>query len=53
MITAAGSEPGSGGVSPGAAIRAGSADRGGRGQSQHLRHGHDDEHADKHALSDL
>jgi hypothetical protein len=32
MITAAGSEPGPGGVSPGAAIRTGSADRGGRGQ---------------------
>jgi hypothetical protein len=34
-ITAAGSEPGPGGVSPGAAIRAGCADSGGRGQSQH------------------
>ena len=42
MITAAGSEPGPGGVSPDAANRAGSADRGGRGQSQHrmgLGHG--------------
>ena len=35
MITAAGSEPGPGGVGPGAAIRAGSADSRGRGQSQH------------------
>ena len=35
MITAAGSEPGPGGVSPGTAIRTGRADRGGRGQSQH------------------
>ena len=35
MITAAGSEPGPGGVGPGAAIRAGSADSGGRGQGQH------------------
>ena len=35
MITAAGSEPGPGGVGPGAAIRAGCADSGGRGQSQH------------------
>jgi hypothetical protein len=35
MITAAGSEPSPGGVGPGAAIRAGSADSGGRGQSQH------------------
>lgn len=35
MITAAGSEPGPGGVSPCAAIRARSADSGGRGQSQH------------------
>ena len=35
MITAAGSEPGPGGVGPCAAIRAGSADSGGRGQSQH------------------
>ena len=42
MITAAGSEPGPGGVGPGAAIRAGCADRGGRGQGQHrmgLGHG--------------
>ena len=35
MITAAGSEPGPGGVGPRAAIRAGNADSGGRGQSQH------------------
>jgi hypothetical protein len=35
MITAAGSEPGPGGVGPGAVIRAGCADRGGGGQSQH------------------
>ena len=35
MITAAGSEPGPGGVGPGAVIRAGRADRGGGGQSQH------------------
>jgi hypothetical protein len=35
MITAAGSEPGPGGVGPGAAIRTGCADRGGGGQSQH------------------
>jgi len=42
MITAAGSEPGPGGVGPRAAIRTGSADRGGRGQGQHrvgLGHG--------------
>jgi hypothetical protein len=42
MITAAGSEPGPGGVGPGAAIRTGCADRGGRGQGQHrmgLGHG--------------
>ena len=35
MIAAAGSEPGSGGVGPGAVIRAGCADRGGGGQGQH------------------
>ena len=35
MMTAAGSEPDPGGVGPGAAIRTGCADRGGRGQSQH------------------
>jgi hypothetical protein len=35
MITAAGSEPGPGGIGPGAVIRAGCADRGGRGQGQH------------------
>ena len=35
MITAAGSEPGPGGVGPGAGIHAGCADRGGRGQGQH------------------
>ena len=35
MITAAGSEPGPGGIGPRAAIRAGCADRGGRGQGQH------------------
>ena len=35
MITAAGSEPGPGGVGPGAAIRAGCADSGGCGQGQH------------------
>ena len=35
MITAAGSEPGPGGVGPGAAIRAGCPDRSGRGQGQH------------------
>jgi len=34
MITAAGSEPGPGGVGPGAVIRAGCADRGGGGQSK-------------------
>ena len=42
MITAAGSEPGPGGIGPRAAIRAGCANRGGRGQSQHrmgLGHG--------------
>jgi len=42
MITAAGSEPGPGGVGPGAGIRAGCADSGGGGQSQHrvgLGHG--------------
>ncbi len=42
MITAAGSEPGPGGVSPGAVIHAGCADSGGGGQSQHrmgLGHG--------------
>jgi hypothetical protein len=35
MITAAGSEPGPGGVGPGAAIRAGCADRGSGGQGKH------------------
>ena len=35
MITVAGSEPGSGGVGPGAVIGTGCADRGGDGQSQH------------------
>jgi hypothetical protein len=35
MITAAGSEAGPGGIGPGAAIRAGCADSGGRGQGQH------------------
>jgi len=35
MITAAGSEPGPGGVGPGAAIRAGCADSGGRGHGEH------------------
>jgi hypothetical protein len=35
MIAAAGSEAGPGGAGPGAAIRTGSADSGGRGQSQH------------------
>ena len=35
MITAAGSEPGPGSVGPDAAIRAGCADRVGRGQSEH------------------
>ena len=35
MITAAGSEPGPGGVGPGAVIRAGCADGGGGGQSKH------------------
>ena len=42
MITAAGSEPGPGSVSLGAAIRTGCADRGGHGQGQHgmgLGHG--------------
>jgi len=34
MITAAGPEPGPGGVGPGAVIRAGCADRGGGGQSK-------------------
>ena len=35
MITAAGSEPGPGGVGPGAVIRAGCANRSGGGQSKH------------------
>ena len=35
MITAAGSEPGPGGVGPGAVIRTGCADRGRGGQSEH------------------
>ncbi len=35
MITVAGSEPGPGGLGPGAVIRAGRADRGGGGKSQH------------------
>jgi hypothetical protein len=35
MITAARSEPGPGGVGPGTRIRAGYADGGGDGQSQH------------------
>jgi hypothetical protein len=35
MITAAGSEPGPGGVGPGTVIRTGCADRGGGGQSQY------------------
>ena len=35
MITAAGSEPGPGGVGPGAVIRTGCADRGGGAQGQH------------------
>jgi hypothetical protein len=35
MITAAGPEPGPGGISPGAAIRTRCADRGGSGQGQH------------------
>ena len=35
MITVAGSEPGPGGVSPGAVIRAGCADRGGGGEGKH------------------
>ena len=35
MITAAGSEPGPGGVGPGAGIRTGCADRGGGGQGKH------------------
>jgi hypothetical protein len=42
MITAAGSEPGLGGVGPGASIRAGCADCGGGGQGEHrmcLGHG--------------
>ena len=42
MITAAGSEPGPGGVGPGAVIRTGCADRGGGGQGKHrmgLGHG--------------
>ena len=42
MITAAGSEPGPGGVDPGAVIHAGCADGGGGGQRQHrmgLGHG--------------
>ena len=42
MIAAAGSEPGPGGVGPGAVIRAGCADRGGGGESKHrmgLGHG--------------
>ncbi len=46
MITAAGSEPGPGGVGPGAAIRTGCADRGGRGQGQHrMGLGHGGPHA--------
>ena len=36
MITATGSEPGPGGVGPGAVIRAGCADRGGRGQGHRM-----------------
>src|SRR5277367_6204186 len=36
MITAAGSEPGPGGVGPGAVIRAGCADGGGGGQGKSL-----------------
>ena len=35
MITVAGSEPGPGGVGPGAVIRAGCADRGGGGEGKH------------------
>ena len=35
MITVAGSEPGPGGVGPGAVIRAGCADSGSGGQSKH------------------
>jgi hypothetical protein len=35
MITAAGSEPGPGGVGPGTVIRTGCADSGGSGQSKH------------------
>ena len=35
MITAAGPEPGPGGISPGAAIRTGCTDRSSRGQGQH------------------
>jgi hypothetical protein len=35
MITAAGSELGPGGIGPGATIRTGCADSGGRGQGQH------------------
>ena len=45
MITVAGSGPGPGGLSPGAVIRAGRADRGGGGQGKHrmgLGHGSPD-----------
>jgi hypothetical protein len=45
MITVTGTEPGPGGVGPGAAIRTGCADRGGGGQGKHrtgLSHGDPD-----------
>jgi len=46
MITAAGSEPGPGGVGPRAVIRTGCADRSGGGQSQHrMGLGHGGPHA--------
>jgi len=46
MITAAGSEPGSGGVGPGAVICAGCTDRGGGGQGEHrMGLGHGGPHA--------
>jgi len=46
MITAAGSEPGPGGISPGTGIRTGCADRGSRRQGQHrMGLGHGGPHA--------
>jgi hypothetical protein len=46
MITAAGPEPGPGGISPGAAIRTGCTDRSSGGQSKHrMGLGHGGPHA--------